>query len=260
MNPYYEHAGITIYHADCREVLSGLAWDVVIQDPPFEAEAHTKQRRVKRGGGVREIESLGFEAMDEDTRAAVARELGRTPRWVLTFCQIEAAPIWREAYENLGGLNYRRTCIWVKPDGMPQYSGDRPGMGYETLLAMHAKGASRWNGGGRHGVFTVNKADGWTNGAPHPTTKPERLMKLLAGLFSDKDDVVLDPFMGSGTTLRAAKDIGRRAIGIEINERYCEIAAKRMAQETLFPVAEKSPDECSICRGRHGSEVRHACE
>jgi site-specific DNA-methyltransferase (adenine-specific) len=171
--------------------------------------------------------------MDPETREATAAALGRTPRWVLAFCQIEGAPIWRAAFE-AHGLNYRRTCIWVKPDGMPQYSGDRPGMGYEGMIAMHASGASRWNGGGRHGVFIVNKADGWTNGAPHPTTKPERLMRDLVGLFTDPGDLILDPFMGSGTTLRAAKDLGRRAIGIEIEERYCEIAAKRMAQEVLF--------------------------
>jgi DNA modification methylase len=232
VKPYYDHAGITIYHGDCREILPGLAWDQVIQDPPYEAEAHTLQRRV-RHGDVLKVEPLDFAPMDEDTRSDVARLLSNTPRWILTFCQIEAAPTWRTCFEMVG-LNYRRTCIWVKPDGMPQYSGDRPGMGYEGLLAMHAPGASKWNGGGRHSVFTFNKADGWTNGAPHPTTKPESLMRELVRLFTDPGEMVLDPFMGSGTTLRAAKDLGRRAIGIEIEERYCEIAARRMSQEVLF--------------------------
>ena len=67
----------------------------------------------------------------------------------------------------------------------------------------------------------------------HPTEKPLPLMRHLLSVMSRTGDTVLDPFMGSGTTLRAAKDLGRKAIGIELEERYCEIAAKRMAQEVL---------------------------
>ncbi len=235
MTPYYEDGGITIYHGDAREVLPQLAdksVDHVITDPPFEAEAHTLQRRVKRDGGVMVIEALPFDAIDEATRDATALQAARlVRRWVLTFCQIEASQTWRAAYE-AHGLVYRRTCLWIKPDGMPQYSGDRPGMGYETFITMHAPGASRWNCGGRHGVWTVNKGE--SGGAqPHPTTKPLRLMTALVGAFTDPGELILDPFMGSGTTLRAAKDLGRRAVGIEISEAYCEVAALRMRQSVL---------------------------
>lgn len=105
-------------------------------------------------------------------------------------------------------------------------------MGYEAFVAMHADGRSKWNGGGRHGVFIVNKGCG---GMPseHPTTKPLQLIKDLVWLFSEEGDTVLDCFAGSGTTLRAAKDLGRKAIGIEIEERYVEIAIKRLQQEVL---------------------------
>lgn len=239
--PYYDDGrGIVIYHANCLDALSSLTWDVVITDPPYEAEAHTQQRRVKRGGGVMEMEPLEFAPMDEASRSDVARLLGKTPRWVLTFCQIEAAPTWRTAYEATG-LVYRRTCIWVKPDGMPQYSGDRPGMGYEGLLAMHAPGASRWNGGGRTGVWTVNKNDG-AGAAPHPTTKPIRLMTSLVELFSEEGETICDPFMGSGTTLLAAKMLGRKAVGIELEERWCEVAAKRLACCEVLPFARQQVD------------------
>jgi DNA modification methylase len=68
----------------------------------------------------------------------------------------------------------------------------------------------------------------------HPCPKPLKLMRQLVSSLSTDDGVVVDPFIGSGTTLRAAKDLGRKAIGIEIEERYCEIAAKRLGQEVLF--------------------------
>lgn len=232
--PYYEEEGITIFHGDCREILPHLSnVDLVLTDPPYEAEAHTAQRRVKRDGGVMEVEPLEFLPIDTHTRRLVASHISKlATRWVLTFCQIEAAPLWRAEYE-LAGLKYRRTCIWVKPDGMPQYSGDRPGMGYETFVAMHANGKSQWNGGGRHGVFTFNKNDNGGYPNEHPTTKPSKLVKELVELFSNLGGTILDPFMGSGTTLRAAKDLGRKAIGIEIEEKYCEIAVKRLRQEVL---------------------------
>lgn len=79
--------------------------------------------------------------------------------------------------------------------------------------------------------FSIGQDFKGSNG--HPWPKPLRLMKKLIRHWSNQDGTILDPFMGSGTTLRAAKDLGRKAIGIEIEERYCEIAAKRMAQEVL---------------------------
>jgi site-specific DNA-methyltransferase (adenine-specific) len=66
------------------------------------------------------------------------------------------------------------------------------------------------------------------------TEKPIELMRELVSLFTDPGELILDPFMGSGTTLRAAKDLGRRAIGIELEEKYCEIAVQRLAQEVLL--------------------------
>ena len=105
-------------------------------------------------------------------------------------------------------------------------------MGYETILAMHS-GPSSWNGGGRHGVFIFNKNESGGLANDHPTQKPLSLISILVELFSNHGDTILDPFMGSGTTLRAAKDLGRKAIGIEIEEKYCEIAVRRLSQEVL---------------------------
>jgi DNA modification methylase len=251
LQPYFSDSAVTLYHGDCREILPTLAAvDHVITDPPYEAEAHTLQRRVQRGAergtartrsGMR-VETLPFQAITEDERRFVSAEFGRLcKRWALVFCQAEAAHLW-EASLLAGGLNRRRWCVWTKPDGQPQFSGDRPGMGYETIVACHAMGKSRWNGGGALGVFVYAKQSDRHltpsgGGAPHPTTKPEPLMADLVGKFTDPDDVILDPFVGSGTTLVAAKRLGRKAIGIEINEQYAEVAARRLSQGALFSEA-----------------------
>jgi site-specific DNA-methyltransferase (adenine-specific) len=147
-------------------------------------------------------------------------------RWILVFCQVEAAMKWRAALEAAGAV-YKRTCIWVKPDGKPQYSGDRPGIGYDSIVACHAPGRSTWNGGGSHGVFIVNKGGDPRTG--HQTQKPLALMELLVRLFSDNGQLILDPFAGSGTTGVAAIRLGRRFIGWEMNPAYVEIARRRMS-------------------------------
>ncbi len=118
--------------------------------------------------------------------------------------------------------------IWVKPDSSPQFNGQMPAMGYESIpLAWCGSGHSKWNGGGRRGVFThlTNNTD---REGTHQTEKPISLMKELIELFTNKDDIILDPFMGSGTTGVACVKLGRKFIGIEIDERYYEIAKRRI--------------------------------
>ncbi len=233
VEPYYEHAGITIYHGDCLDVLPEFRQvvDHIITDPPYEAEAHTKARR-QRSEGVVGLLAIDFDAITDDTRRKVGAEFCRlSTGWVLVFCQVEAAMLWREAMPT---AKYMRTQVWVKPDSAPQFTGDRPAMGYESIVTSWAgEGRPRWNGGGRRGVYEhlVGVNGGGRN--PHPTMKPEPLMSELVALFTRAGETVLDPFMGSGTTLAAAKRLGRKAIGIEMNEAYCEIAAKRLAQEAL---------------------------
>lgn len=224
MKPYYQDDCVTLFHARCEEVLPTLdRVDHVITDPPYEAEAHTNARRVRSGGGV-DVLNIPFGAISETERSIVAHEVGRlVRRWVLTFCQVEAAMRWREVYED-AGLEYRRTCVWVKPDGAPQFTGDRPGIGYESFVAMHAFGKSSWNGGGQRGVFIENVG----THKDHPTQKPLTLIKRLVSLFSDEGDIILDPFAGSGTTGVAAATLGRKAILVEMSEQYCEVIAKRL--------------------------------
>ena len=86
----------------------------------------------------------------------------------------------------------------------------------------------KWNGGGHHAVWSCNTEQG-----PHPTMKPISLCRRLVELFSDEGETILDPFAGSGTTLLAARDLGRKAIGIELDPEYVQIAIRRLSQNLL---------------------------
>lgn len=230
----------TLHHGECIEFLRTLpnkSVDHVITDPPYEEEAHTKGRRVmgrKLPEGGRKIKEhpLSFPPITEIERRAVGKEIARVcRRWALVFCQIEAAHLWREA---LHPLSYRRTCVWVKPDGQPQYTGDRPGIGYETIVVCHPKGKSTWNGGGRVGVFTHNTLTGaraaW-NAKIQDAQKPVSLMMELVNLFTDPGELILDPYTGSATTGVAALRLGRRFLGVERVESSYQNAMDRLTAE-----------------------------
>lgn len=225
----------TLYLADCLEALPSLQRvHHVITDPPYEAEAHTKGRRLlgEQKGGERTVEygALDFEAITEEVRER-STDMARfiCEGWMLTFCQAEAVALWRDAHES-AGAKYKRAMVWLKPDGAPQFTGDRPGMGYESIVASWCgEGRSRWNGGGRHGVFSHAQRDS-NEPKQHMTQKPQALMRELVTLFSDREQTILDPFMGSGTTGVAAIQLGRKFIGIEREPKYFEIACRRIEQ------------------------------
>jgi site-specific DNA-methyltransferase (adenine-specific) len=224
------HAQWATVEADCSDVLPMLpdgGVHHVLTDPPYEAEAHTLQRRVSapnralcpNGGGadtrIASVEALAFPPITDEQRSAAALEYARVAtRWALVFCQIEAAVKWQEALV-AGGMARRRIGVWVKPDGQPQLSGDRPGMGFESIVFAHAKGRSQWNGGGRSSVFTCNKFIPGDGANVHPTQKPIPLLMELIKLFTDPGDLILDPFCGSGGLGIACIRLGRRYIGID---------------------------------------------
>lgn len=246
----------TLEHADCLgpdglAVLGDRSVDHVITDPPYEAECHTKGRRTKTGGW-REAEARGemdkvwqaaplpFHPITNFQRTMVAGQIGRiVRRWALVFCQAEAIHAWRTALE-AGGLDFIRAMVWVKPDAQPQFTGDRPGVGYETIVVAHRPGRKRWNGGGRVGVFSHNRERGSNgDGAPHPTTKPLGLMRELVEFFTDPDELVCDPFAGSGSTGVACKILGRHFVGWELDEAYAAIARRRLSGDEAKPRPEQ---------------------
>lgn len=256
VRPYYEDVAVKLFLGDCRDVLPQLlAVDHVVTDPPYARDVYLRlgQPNTKKGSGTprRLGVQLGRPNPDrsgnmprlerlaagdighiDEMLDAVAGEIGRlTQRWAIVYSDAETTHRWKAALE-VAGLRYVRTGAWVKPDAMPQMSGDRPSVGFEPCTICHAQGPMRWNGGGKQAVWTHYIAKG--NARPdHPCPKPEGLMLEQIQQFTDLGELILDPFAGSGTTLFAAKRVGRRAIGIEIDERYAEVAAQRLQQGAL---------------------------
>lgn len=245
MKPYYEDEWVTLYHGDCTQLLPTLGpIEHVITDPPYSEHVHGAARRrnityrdrgARYGADTRRKVDLGFGHITPELRRMCSEQFARiAQRWVLAFSDIESAPLWRDDLE-AAGMDYVRTGAWIKIGSTPQFSGDRPAVGFETITICHPKGRKRWNGGGKHAVWSVPIVlDRGANGARlHTTQKPIQLMQSLVDMFTDHGETILDPFAGSGTTLVAAKSLGRKAIGIEAEERYCEVSAQRLRQEVL---------------------------
>lgn len=224
MQPYFDDGQITIYHADCREVLPTLEpVDLVLTDVPYSSKTHAGARGDGHLGGAKVLVNF-----DSWTASEIRAVFGITQvrRWLISFMD------WRHVAaletEPPAGLRFVRFGIWNKPNGMPQFSGDRPATGWEAVAMFHPPTKMHWNGGGHRAVWTVPKIEG-----QHPTQKPPQLIRTILAQFADPSDVILDFCCGAGTTLRAAKDMGLRAIGVEIKEEYCELAASNMAQSVL---------------------------
>lgn len=225
MTPYYEDAAVTLYCGDNREILPTLGpVDHVITDPPFGEHTHgnAKSNRTKGHGN----KTIDFAAIDFAAIDFVLRSLGPLcRRWLI------ATMDWRHisaiALATPEPWEFVRFGVWVKTNPMPQISADRPANGWDGICYLHKSGTrKRWNGGGGHGNWIGPLV---TDGA-HPTGKPIAMLIDWVGLFTDEGETILDPFAGSGTTGVAAKLNGRKAILIERDEKYCEVAAKRLQQ------------------------------
>jgi hypothetical protein len=237
-----------VIYGDCLHEDTGMACladksvDHVICDPPYSEHVHGKQRRGgkmpgEEGSFFRAAE-LGFAALTLEEMDAAASQFSRLARrWVLVFCNAEFSTEWMRALTR-HGLRHVRIGAWVKGNATPQFTGDRPGAGFETVEIAHAAGGrTRWNGGGRPGVWEhmIIVGRGGDEERVHTTQKPEGLMEALVRDFTDPGELILDPFAGSGTTGVACKRLGRRFIGFERDAKYHAIAERRIrnAREQL---------------------------
>lgn len=206
--PYYADDFVTLYHGDCREITEWLAADVLVTDPPYGmAYASGWQDRAIANDH------------DTSTRDEALAAWGEKPG--LVFGRWDCPKPHRA----------RMALVWDK--------GDWPGMGDLKLPWGPSTEDIYVLGDGFVGKRSgsVVRSKRLTGSTQHPNEKPVGLLAHLIGKCPG--GVVADPFAGSGSTLCAAKLIGRKAIGVELEERYCEIAARRLAQDAL-PFGEAS--------------------
>ncbi len=215
--PYYQDDYCTIYHGDCRGVLPELGKvDLVLTDPPYgigEAAGKNKSR-----GNLAISVDYGNDSWDNQP---ISDDI------ICTMFDVSSHLIM------FGGNYYDMpptSCwlIWDKDNGATDFADAE--MAWTNLPQAVRLKKYKWQG-------MLQQAGRKHEKRQHPTMKPLEVMSWCINQadkhFPDTAQTILDPFMGSGTTLRAAKDLRRKAIGIELEEKYCEIAVKRLAQEVL---------------------------
>lgn len=213
-----------LYFGDCLEILPLLEKvDVTITDVPYGDRTHknAQTNKLNKDDSKRGSTLVDFSSISNNEFEYFIREfLAKTKRWVLTTCDHKHAPLcfdWPE---------FIRLGAWVKPNCVPQITGDRPAQGHEAVLIMHNKGKKQWNGGGKAATWRINTR----SIAGYPTQKPQELTDSFVFLFSNSGETILDPCMGSGTTAVSALSQKRKFIGIEIKQNAFDIACERVEQ------------------------------
>ena len=203
LKPYYSEPNITIYHGDCRDILPTLPKvDLVLTDPPY---------------------GLG-DKLDGSGNGEWSTHFGNgAPEWDKKIVEgVEKLPSFSTHTIIWGGNYYPLppTRSWLIWDKMQEHTSGHAELAW-TNLDIPIR------------IFRLSRVEAYSlMNKKHPTQKPEKLLTWCISFCPDAQ-TILDPFMGSGTTLRACKDLGRKGIGIEIEEKYVEIAIKRLRQEVL---------------------------
>ena len=214
--PYYEQDNITIYHGDCREILPHLPKvDLVLTDPPYGIDYVPEW---KKWNG----DKSDFSPIINDNKPFDPSPFLKFPTVVLFGANYYSDRL------PIGGwicwdkrLDEKKDRMFGSPFELAWFTSKNTAAKSKMIRVLHG------------GVINADSVNGNNEKRVHPTQKPIEVMKRIVLSFTHEGDTVFDPFMGSGTTLVAAKQLGRKAIGIEIEEKYCEIAVKRLSQGVL---------------------------
>lgn len=210
MLPFYNEDGITIYNADCRTLMPALRPSWIITDPPYGINYNAERQNLNSGQKYKDI----------------ANDTGEFDLEFIFKAEGNKLVFGANNFPSL--LPHKGTWIcWDKrvTEDADKALGSPFELGWVSLESGYYKIYRV-----QHGGF-INDDGGKRF---HPTQKPVQLLYKILEDFTKEDDLILDPFMGSGTTLIAAKKLGRKAIGIEIDKHYCKIAKRRLAQMELF--------------------------
>jgi len=214
MRPYYERNGITIYHGDCRDVLPNLAIaDVAIIDPPYGIDENSDKQKSR--GKLAKPGNYGEFHWD--------KKLDRETIGLVMQTSVNQVIFGGNYYADWLPAS-SAWIVWDKDNGNNDFADCE--LAWTSYRKAVRKFVYRWNGMLQQDM--KNKEERY-----HPTQKPLALMKWVIQNYLQPNDSICDSFMGSGSTLVAAKLLNHTAIGIDIEERYCEIAAKRLSQDTL---------------------------
>jgi site-specific DNA-methyltransferase (adenine-specific) len=226
VKPYYEDESVTIYHGDCREVLPLLrraSVDLIMTDPPFSVPIKYQDADgvyPRSWGDLSVMEPFFGEVFREMRR--VAKDMGQ----VYVCCDGDTYPVFFKVAYSIWPQS--QLLVWYKPTG-------RRGRGWmhSHELILHPRTPQTiYADGFRQDLIGIMPVR--TLKRQHPAEKPGDLWSFLSAGMPKQQFVLLDPFLGGGSVLSWAKARGCRAIGIEIEEQYCEIAAKRCSQGTLL--------------------------
>ncbi len=237
MTPYFELGSVRLFLGDAREVLpalyrAGVTADLLLTDPPYGISEEGSMARGPKGDRNRDFFGCDYDvasviALVQDVAALCAPHLSP-----------EASVYWWSGHSVFGALEayYRargwetRPLVWHKPNSPPPMPGCFPS-GIEQCLHAYRSGRV-WNGGAHQAHIAHNKLDR-ESPTEHPTIKPLAVLEPLILWSTLPGGFILDPFAGTGSTLVAARALGRRAVGIELEERWCEHAARRLSQDVL---------------------------
>lgn len=248
MTPYFDDGQVQLYHGDAREVLrylrdAGTRVDLVVTDPPYGLSEEGQTARGPAGDRNRDF----FDA-DRSPEAAAAL-IGSVAEILDQLLTRRASVYWWTSDLLFGAIMelYRaqswstRHYVWFKPNSPPPM----PGCCWSSdELCVHAYPEGRqWNHSPAchppRSVITANKPP--RKDGDHPNEKPLVVLQPFIQASSLPGQLVIDPFAGSGSTLVCARAMGRRAIGIELDERWCELAATRLSQATLPMIEDRKP-------------------
>ena len=249
IKPYYSEPGITIYHGDCLSILPKLpdkSVDLILTDPPYGLNYNNgdlaSRTEAAFGGNKTRMKPRPIQGDDEEKANETFKSFMVESARILKPCGCCCCcgggggpkPLfarWTLWMDETPQMHFKQAVVWNKGGlGM----GIHYRRNYEFILVAQkdGNGACIWNGGKTtSNIFNIPKII--PQEEEHPTAKPIELMEHFIHLHSNKENIVIDPFFGHGTTLVAAKRLGRKAIGIEICKDYCRIAVKRLQQEVL---------------------------
>jgi DNA modification methylase len=249
MKPYYEDGAVTIYHGDCVDVLPQIASvATTVTSPPYNtlgSRIPAKPTGMHADSGwMRAVRNQGYaddmgesEYTEWQVTVAAALRVATRPGGSFFYNhkvrfrdKIALHPY--AVVSRFDGWYLRQELVWARPGAVAFNARMFAPSDERIYWCVRDDGDHVWNQEAASflSVWHMRPPDDVEG---HPCPYPDTLPKRCIIATTNPGDVVLDPFMGSGTTLRAAKDLGRRAIGIELDERYCEIAVARLGQEVL---------------------------